>query len=91
MCIRDSFKGAPNLAVEVVSESDRDSDVSGKVEDYLRFGCDRVWVVRPRQETVTVFRAGGDAHVYSHGDMLTSADAGFPVDGFELSLSQIFA
>ena len=85
------FKGAPNLAVEVVSDSDRDSDVSGKVEDYLRFGCDRVWVVRPWQETVTVFRAGGDAHVYSHGDTLTSADAAFPVDGFELPVAQIFA
>jgi Uma2 family endonuclease len=84
------FKGAPNLAVEIVSENDRDIDVAGKVDDYLRYGSERVWVVRPRQGTVTVHRPGGDAHVYSAGDTLTSDDAAFPVEGFRLPVSAIF-
>lgn len=81
---------APNLAVEVVSTHDSDADVADKVMDWLAYGADRVWVVRPRLMTVTVHRPGGDAHTYGGDDVLTSADAGFPVEGLELPLSVIF-
>ena len=84
------FKGAPNLAVEIVSETDRDIDIADKVADYLRYGTERVWVVRPKQATVTVYRPGGDAHIYSATDTLGSDDAGFPVEGFELPVARIF-
>jgi Uma2 family endonuclease len=81
---------APNLAVEVVSRSDRDSDVLDKVDDYFAAGADRVWVVRPRQRTVTVHRPNGDAHTYRIGDTLSSDEAGFPLAGFALSIASIF-
>jgi Uma2 family endonuclease len=84
------FKGTPNLAVEVVSDGDRDVEVTEKVEDWLRYGTDRVWVVRPRQRTVTVHRSEAQPHVYASGDVLTSEDAGFPVEGFELPVGRIF-
>jgi Uma2 family endonuclease len=83
-------EGAPELAVEVVSRTDRDTDIADKVADYLRFGARRVWVVRGRQQTVTVFAPGGHAHVYSIGDTLTSEEAGFPVAGFALPVASIF-
>lgn len=81
---------APNLAVEVISTHDREADIDEKVADYLDAGSDRVWVVRPRQRSVTVHRRGGDSHRYVVGDTLSSDDAGFPVDGFELPVAQIF-
>jgi Uma2 family endonuclease len=84
------FVGAPNLAVEVVSPGDRDVDIAEKVSDYLAAGSHRVWVVRPRQRTVTVKRPDGDAHTFSVTDTLTSDDAGFPVDGFALRVESIF-
>ena len=84
------FEGAPNLAVEVVSIHDSDADVADKVADWLAYGSDRVWVVRPRLKTVTVHRPGGDAHTYGDDDVLTSDDAGFPVEGFDLPLGVIF-
>lgn len=85
------FRGAPNLAVEVVSEHDRDSEIADKVLDYLAAGSDRVWVVRPKQRTVTVHRPGGDSHTFGQDGTLTSDDAGFPVEGFELRVAEIFA
>jgi Uma2 family endonuclease len=84
------FKGAPNLAVEVVSPTDRDSIVADKVQDWLHYGCDRVWVVRAQQRTVTVFHPDGAARVYSDAHTLDSRDAGFPIDGFALPVSAIF-
>ena len=84
------FRGSPNLAVEVVSTHDRDADIAQKVQDFLDAGTERVWVVRSKQQTVTVHRPNGDAHTYSAADTLTSEDAGFPVEGFELRVASIF-
>ncbi len=55
------FEGAPDLAVEVVSPGDRDEEVQRKVMDYLEAGTKLVWIVRPRTETVTVYRSRGEA------------------------------
>ena len=85
------FDGAPNLAVEVISPTDKDADIAEKVLDYLTFGTERVWVVRPGLRTVTVHRPGGDAHTYTITDTLTSADAAFSVTGFTLPVAELFA
>lgn len=79
------------LAVEITSPDDRESDVALKVEEYLDAGAERVWIVRPRNRTVTVHRPGGDSHTYDTRDKLTSADAAFSVEGFVLPLEQLFA
>ncbi|MCC6959829.1 MAG: Uma2 family endonuclease [Dehalococcoidia bacterium] len=81
---------APNLAIEVMSSHDREMDIDEKVADYLSAGCERVWVVRPRQRTITVYRPDGNAHRFVVGDTLTSDDAGFPVDGFQLPVARVF-
>jgi Uma2 family endonuclease len=81
---------APNLAVEVMSARDRDIDVADKVAGWLAAGTERVWVVRPRQRSVTVHRPNGDSHRYTTTDTLTSDDAAFPREGFELPVARIF-
>jgi Uma2 family endonuclease len=80
----------PDLAIEITSPSDRDTDVATKVGEYLAAGVPRTWVVRPELKTVTVHRPDRDAHTYSVGDTLTSDDAGFPVEGFALELGTLF-
>lgn len=84
-------EGAPDLAIEIMSPEDREPDVARKVEEYFDAGAKRVWIVRPRNRSITVHRPGGDAHTYTHGDVLTSDDAGFEAEGFELSLPALFA
>ncbi len=81
---------APDLAVEVVSPNDRESEIADKVDTYLAAGVQRVWVVRPEQKTVTVHRPGGDSHTYRIGDALSSDDATFSVPGFSLPLAELF-
>ncbi len=87
----ESFvEGAPDLAVEVVSPSDRQKDVLEKVGQYLDAATPRVWVVRPRNQTVTVYRVDGTVSTLRTADTLTSDDAGFPVAGFELRVADVF-
>ena len=83
--------GPPELAVEIMSPEDRESDVALKVEEYLDAGSRRVWIVRPTNKTVTVHRPGGDAHTYTVRDTLTSEDAAFTAEGFSLALGDLFA
>lgn len=88
---RESFvEGPPDLAVEVVSPSDRQRDVLEKVGQYLDGATPRVWVVRPRRQTVTVYRQSGEAVTRGPGDILSSDDAGLPVEGFRLPVADIF-
>lgn len=80
----------PDLAVEVVSPNDTDNEIAEKVQLYLDAGVSRVWVVRPEQRTVTVHRPGGDNHTFRGADALTSDDAGFAVEGFSMTVLDIF-
>lgn len=88
---RGFFPGVPDLAVEVVSPEDTPKDVRDKVDEFLAAGTPRVWVIHPARRTVTVYRPGGTPSVRAGTDTLTSEDAGFEVQGFSLSLSDLFA
>ena len=48
------FDGAPILAIEILSPSDRVSEVEAKVDEYLSVGVKRVWIVSPHFQTVEV-------------------------------------
>lgn len=89
---QDGFvESSPTLAVEIMSPNDRESEVAAKVEEYFDSGAERVWIVRPRNKTITVHRPGGDAHTFTVRDTLSSTDAAFSVDGFALGLAELFA
>lgn len=49
-------RGAPNLAVEVLSNSTRRRDRVTKLRLYDDFGVDEYWIVDPGRETVRVHR-----------------------------------
>jgi Uma2 family endonuclease len=54
---RSYWPGAPDLAVEVVSPSDRTDEVEEKVKVWLAAGCQEVWVASPMLRTVTLYRS----------------------------------
>ena len=64
------FPGPPDLAIEVVSPSDRASDLEAKVQDWLAHGCLSVWVVNSHRRTVAIYAHGIEARTFTDEDVL---------------------
>jgi Uma2 family endonuclease len=77
------WPGAPDLAVEVLSPSDRYPEVQRKVQEYLDAGTRLVWVVDPESRTATVFHADGRSTFLAAEDVLDGEDV---LPGFRLPL-----
>jgi len=84
---REFIDGAPDLAVEVCSPSDRRKKVLEKVEDYLAAGTRLVWVVDIDQQTVTQYRPGSPPIVMGTDKTLDGEDV---VPGFQLPITSLF-
>jgi Uma2 family endonuclease len=79
---------APDLAVEVVSPTDRVADVYRKVDQYLESGVRLVWVLWPQPQTLSVHVAGEEARELSAKDGL---DGGDVLPGFAVRVGNLFA
>ena len=79
---------APDLVVEVLSPSDRTSDVVAKLEMYQEAGVRLIWLVDPDALTVTVIAAGHATKILQVGDVL---DGGDVLPGFSVPVAEIFA
>lgn len=51
------FRGAPELAIEVISPSDTATHLKSKVDAYLANGSRSVWIVFPDAQAVTIYTA----------------------------------
>jgi len=51
------FSGAPDLAVEILSPSNRPGEMHSKVADYLAAGARLAWVVDPERRSVTTYQS----------------------------------
>jgi Uma2 family endonuclease len=78
---------APDLVVEVVSPSDRWTEINDKVMEYLRHGVALVWIVDPRLQQVTVYAPDRGPRVVTIEDQL---DGGEVLPEFRLSVAEIF-
>ena len=71
---RSYWPFAPDLAVEVVSPSDRLGDVRAKAGEYLGAGTRLVWIVEPAARVVHVHRPRREARAIGIGGVLTGED-----------------
>jgi Uma2 family endonuclease len=78
---------APDLAIEVLSPSDRVSEVVAKLEMYKEAGVPLIWVVDPEKTTITVIAADRLTAVLKPGDTL---DGGDVLPGFNIPVAAIF-
>ena len=78
---------APDLAVEVISPTDRPRDIREKVADWLNAGTRLVWVIYPSSRTTTVHRPPGTVEELEEADTLDGADV---VPGFTCVLGELF-
>lgn len=85
--VRGHWRMAPDLAVEVVSPSNRLAEMQEKVLEYLDAGSRMVWVVDPRTRSITVYRSPAEIRLLRRGDTL---DGGNVVPGFRLPVEELF-
>ncbi len=78
---------APDLAVEVVSPSDRMEAVHAKMENYLASGTRLVWLVWPDTQTVTVHAPDAETRTRTANDTL---DGGEVLPGFAVPVAELF-
>jgi Uma2 family endonuclease len=87
----DAFPGvipfAPDLAVEIVSPSDRASEVHDKVYQYVGNGVRLVWVLWPTTRSVSVFTSGNPVTELGPDDEL---DGGDVLPGFHVRVGELF-
>jgi len=79
---------APELVVEVLSESDR-HELAGKLEDYRLVGVREAWLVDADAETVTVLRLSNDETLGVFGGQDAIRSATLPE--FVITVEQVFA
>ena len=81
------LEAVPELVVEIVSPSDRDTDVREKTDMWLDLGVSMALVVRPAERMIIVHRPGVLAVTLSGDGVL---DGGDVLPGFSLPLREIF-
>ena len=81
------WPGAPDLAVEVLSPSDKTGEVDEKIQAWLAARCRAVWVVDPKLQTVTACRSASDVAVLAVDQIL---EGGEVVQGFRCPVAEIF-
>lgn len=79
--------GAPDLAVEVWSPSNRAREIREKIAQYLGTGARLVWYVEPSSRQITVHRPQHDPVVLKAGDDLSGYDV---LPGFLCPVAEIF-
>lgn len=87
---RANIQGAPDLVVEIRTDSTAERDWTLKRELYAEHGVKEYWLVDPEAMTVTVLLLHGDVFnvvgIYWKGQRLTSPT----LEGFTVSLDEIF-
>ena len=68
------YDGAPDLAVEILSESNTASEIAQKIREYLNAGGKAVWVIDIDARTLTVHTAGAPPLVLTDADAVGGGD-----------------
>ena len=78
---------APDLVVEIVSPSDRVSDVAEKARMWLSYDTKLVWVIHPESRTVEAYRADAPVETLGEDEILDGAPA---LPGFTCTVRDVF-
>jgi Uma2 family endonuclease len=82
------FDGAPDLAVEILSPSNRPTAMRRKIEQYFAAGTSLVWVIDFRKRTIVVHARRRTPITLHESDALDGEDV---IPGFHYEIAQLFA
>ena len=80
-------QGAPDLAIEIASPSDKPDDLARKAQQYLAAGARAVWVLYPEARLAYLYRRGERIEVRDDSQSLDNPEL---LPGFGVPLSAIF-
>ncbi len=76
----------PDLAVEILSPSNRPGKMAEKVAQYFAAGTRLAWVIDPRKRTAKIYRPGREVRVLHEQDDLDGEDV---VPGFRCRVAEL--
>ena len=82
------FSGVPDLAIEVISPTDKWSEIIAKVKLYQSYQVTLVWVVDPFDKSVFIYRPDQATRLLFAGDDLSGEEI---LPGFTLPVKDLFA
>ncbi len=85
--LEDAWDVVPDLAVEVVSPTDRVTDLMDKAQEYFQAGVRLVWVVHPIQRVIHVHEAWDRIRVVTESGTL---DGGEILPGVRRAIDRLF-
>ncbi|MCA9162391.1 MAG: Uma2 family endonuclease [Planctomycetales bacterium] len=80
------FAGAPDLAIEILSPSNRPAEMHRKLVDYFEAGVRLVWYIHPEARQATIYTAVEQAETIDDRGLLVGGDV---LPGFELNLGEL--
>jgi Uma2 family endonuclease len=84
---RERLRGAPDLAIEIASPSDKPDDLARKAQQYLAAGSGAVWVLYPEARLAYLYSPGGHIEVREDSQALDNPEL---LPGFSVALAEIF-
>lgn len=79
-------KGAPDLAIEVISPSNTLREMDQKVSNFFAAGCKRVWLVYPEHQEVYIYGVSGITRCMAE-ELLEDPEL---LPGFSVKVSVLF-
>lgn len=79
--------GAPDLAIEVVSDSQSISEITKKALEYMAGGAQMVWLVDPDPRRVVLFTPPNHVKILGTDDMI---DGSHVLPGFSCKVAELF-
>lgn len=78
---------SPDLAIEVISPTERPGPILKKLGEYLTYGVKQVWHVYPAKQEIIVYLPDGSNHTYPITDTVPGGDV---LPGFSLPIADLF-
>ncbi len=86
--VRGALRGAPDLAVEIVSEHEPAEDLDLKIRQYLNAGAAAVWTIYPKTRHVLAYRRSGETRDAGPAQALEEPDL---LPGLRIPVDDLFA
>jgi len=86
--VKGALRGAPELAVEIVSEHEDAADLDLKIRQYLNAGAAAVWAVYPKTRHALAYRRSGETRDFGPGQALEEPGL---LPGLRIPVDELFA